>query len=230
MKKSRFSIAVCSVLTAGCQQQGRMSDSQRSPAHLEQKPASIKAVQMPGDKQNDKDAVPLALQQLRPRAQLTVTSPAFDPNAAIPETYSDLGERISPPLQWSNVPAGTQSLVLIMEDPDATEPKPFIHWVLYDVPSTETGLRLALPPSPQLPALAKARQGINSRGTIGYFGPHPPPTDGPHHYHFQVFALDKKLGLLPGKSKDEVMAAMRDHVLAGGELIGLYGQTKEGRP
>ena len=113
-----------------------------------------------------------------------------------------------------------------MEDPDAKRVKPFVHWVAYDIPADSTGLPLGLPALPRLEVpVAGMLQGQNGRGTVGYFGPRPPVGDPPHHYHFQVFALDAKLGLEPGAKREEVLAAMAGHVLAKGEMVATYGQA-----
>ena len=113
-----------------------------------------------------------------------------------------------------------------MEDPDAKRVKPFIHWVAYDIPADSTGLPLGVPTLPRLETpVAGMLQGKNSRGTVGYFGPRTPVGDPPHHYHFQLFAVDRKLGLEPGASREEVLAAMAGHVLARGELVVRYQQA-----
>jgi len=152
---------------------------------------------------------------------IAVSSSAIPAGGVIDVKYSDYGQGISPPLQWSSLPSGTQSVALMMEDPDAGSP-PFVHWMMIN-----------LPPSPgALPANAgKAsaslhgqpiRQGRNSKGERGYFGPRPPAGDPPHHYHFQIFALDSKLDLPEGFSRDALVQAMHGHVLAQGELVGLF--------
>ena len=146
--------------------------------------------------------------------KLKVTSAQFGPGGRIPEAQSSYGAGLSPALSWSGAPAGTRSYVVLTEDPDASTPKPFVHWVVFDVPGTAKGL-----PANGLPAGAKA--GLNGSGKPGYRGPHP-PADGDHHYHFQVFALDRQLGLAETSDRDAVAAAMRGHVLASGELVGLY--------
>ncbi len=156
--------------------------------------------------------------------KLEVSTPAFKSGEPIPGLYGADGENLSPALTWTNLPAGAQSVVILMEDPDATTPKPFVHWTLYDVPARISRLDESMPAIPQLPALDKAKQGRNSRGTIGYTGPRPPKGDPAHHYHFQVFALDAVLKLPPGAGADELINAMRGHVLASGETVGLFSR------
>lgn len=154
--------------------------------------------------------------------QLDVRSPGFDDGQPIPERFSDYGQGISPPLAWSEGPQGTRSFVILMEDPDAPSPSPYIHWVAYNIPGDVTELRESLPGRPALQAPVNLLQGRNSNGSIGYFGPRPPGGDGPHSYHFQVFALDTMLDLPPGAARAEVLEAMRGHVLAKGRVIGAF--------
>lgn len=153
---------------------------------------------------------------------IAVTSSALQAGGAIDVKYSDYGKGISPPLQWSSLPKGTQSVVLMMEDPDAISPLPFVHWTMINLAPS---LR-ALPENVQksfAPLRGQAaRQGTNSKSERGYFGPRPPAGDPPHHYHFQVFALDTKLDLPDGFNRHALLEAMRGHVLAEGELIGLF--------
>jgi Raf kinase inhibitor-like YbhB/YbcL family protein len=155
-------------------------------------------------------------------ATIVVTSPSVASGQAIPLAHADYGEKTSPALQWKGVPATARSLVLLMEDPDAREPKPFVHWILFNLPATVTDLREALPPTPRLPQLDGALQGRNSRGSIGYFGPRPPKGDPPHHYHFQLFALDAALSLDPGATRAQILEAMKGHVVASGSLVGTF--------
>ena len=130
--------------------------------------------------------------------------------------------KISPDLSWTGVPPSAKSLAVFVEDPDAKEPKPFVHWVLYNLPSSITALPESVPGAPRLPEFGGALQGRTSRGTTGYVGPRPPKGDPPHHYHFQVFALDAPLTLDPGADATAVAGAMKGHVLASGELVGTF--------
>jgi Raf kinase inhibitor-like YbhB/YbcL family protein len=149
---------------------------------------------------------------------LTLSSPAFSPNGPIPATYTCDGANTPPPLAWSGVPEGTRSLALIVDDPDAPDPKApkmtFVHWVLYDIPATAH----ALPAGGALPAGAKA--GLNDRKAPGYTGPCPPI--GRHRYFFKLYALDTMTGDLGAATKDALEHAMRGHVRAHAELIGTY--------
>lgn len=173
------------------------------------------------------DVRSLAIRRVEPMSStpIQVRSPAFEPGGEIPYKYSDYGEKSSPELNLGDIPAGTQTLVLLMEDPDAPI-KPFVHWVLFNVPPNRTHLREAMPGEMRLRDLGDANQGLNTRGSVGYFGMRPPYEDPAHHYHFQVFALDRKLDLAPGAERDTVLAAMRGHVLASGEVVGTYRAAK----
>ena len=146
--------------------------------------------------------------------KLKVTSQTFKANGPIPLDNSAYGKSISPQLSWSGAPAGTKAYALLTEDPDAGSPKPFVHWVVYDIPASTRSF-------PSGSVAKGAGEGANGSGKSGYRGPHPPP-DGDHHYHFQVFALDKPLGLQPGADRDAVSAAMKGHVLAEGDLVGVF--------
>lgn len=175
---------------------------------------------------HDEDVNSLAIEQLNPNNEepLAVESPAFASGEPIPHIYAAEGENISPPLQWSEGPEETKSYVVVMEDPDVPEDPPFIHWLIYNIPADVTALNKAVPPLPQLPKPEGALQGKNERGTIGYFGPKPPVGDPAHYYHFQIFALDTELELPFGATQADLVAAMQGHVLAAGEVTGIYSR------
>ncbi|WP_375263025.1 YbhB/YbcL family Raf kinase inhibitor-like protein [Palleronia sp.] len=151
-----------------------------------------------------------------------VTSPAFGDGEAIPAKYAAEQQDISPPLDWAEGPEGTQSYVVMVEDPDVSEEPPFIHWLIYDIPADVTALREGVPGAPELPLPEGAKQGANDHGTTGWFGMRPPQDDPAHHYHFQVFALDTMLDLPHGASRARLIDAMEGHVLSTGELVGTY--------
>ena len=106
-----------------------------------------------------------------------------------------------------------------MEDPDVAQNPPFVHWLLFDLPADVLSLPKGIP---ELAKPAGALQGKNDRGSIGYVGPNPPTTDSTHRYYFQVFALDSKLNLPVGVNREELIEAMKGHVLSSGHYIGLY--------
>jgi len=168
--------------------------------------------------------VPLAIARDETKAttKLDVSSPAI--RSPIPKEHSEYYDGVSPELRWSAV-SGAKSYALIMEDPDAKPITPFVHWVAWNLPASLTSLREGLQEQPRLTEPEGILQGRTSRGTVGYLGPRPPVGDPPHHYHFQMFALDTTLNVPPGSSRDEVLKAMAGHVLAAGELVGEYQQT-----
>ena len=166
----------------------------------------------------------IAIDLVEPKGEgvLTLTS-SFEKDQPIPLAHAADGDDASPPLTFGEAPKGTKSFVLIADDPDADKPKPFVHWLAYDIPADTKALREGMPGTPVMQQPKGMKQGVNSKGSIGYTGPKPPVGDPPHHYHFQLFALDvESLDLKPGATRDEVLAAMKDHVLAEGELVGTF--------
>ena len=152
---------------------------------------------------------------------MQIYSSAFASGGTIPRQYTCEGKDLSPPLRWEDIPTGTQSLALIVEDPDAPDPaapqRIWVHWVLYDIPPHIQELSAGvqrLPPG--------AREGINDWLRKGYGGPCPPI--GRHRYFFQLYALDTTLPALPSPDKDSLQAAMRGHVLAEATLMGRYAK------
>jgi len=152
---------------------------------------------------------------------LTLTSPAFPAGGEIPKVHTCEGDDVSPALQWSGVPEGAASLVLIVDDPDAPDPKApktvWVHWVLYNLPATAAGLPEKVAPD-ALPA--GTLQGVNDWKRTGYGGPCPPV--GRHRYFFKLYALDTVLPDLHQPAKTKLEAAMEGHVLVKAELIGTY--------
>ena len=152
---------------------------------------------------------------------LRITSPAYADGAAMPAKYTCEGDDLSPPLQWSGVPGGTQSLVLIIDDPDAPDPKAprmtWVHWVLYDLPTDSGGLPEDAN-SKGLPAGTKV--GLNDWKRTDYGGPCPPI--GRHRYFHKLYALDTKLSALSRPTKADIEAAMSGHVLEKAEFVGTY--------
>ena len=149
---------------------------------------------------------------------IKLTSTAFEEGQTIPKKYTGAGEDVSPPLQWDNVPKDARSLALICDDPDAPRGT-WVHWVLFNLPADQNQLDEAVPTDKELPG--GARQGKNDFGDIGYGGP-APPKGKPHRYFFQLFALDTKLELAPQAKRSEILTALAGHVLAKGQLMGLY--------
>ncbi len=149
---------------------------------------------------------------------MRLKSEAFRPNEHIPETYAREGEDKSPPLSWSDVPEDTEALALIVEDPDAPRGT-FTHWLMWDIPVNEE--RLPEDVSHAGDFTDGRRQGDNDFDERGYSGPKPPSGEE-HRYVFKLFALDRRLQLAEGSHKDELLRAMRGHILDQTELIGRF--------
>jgi Raf kinase inhibitor-like YbhB/YbcL family protein len=145
---------------------------------------------------------------------LTLTSTDFAEGERIPQehAYRPEGENRAPGLSWTGVPDGTKELALIVDDPDAPREDPWVHWVVYKIPLSATGVP------------GDAVEGENDFGAHGWGGPLPPKGHGTHHYHFKLYALDAEIGLGPGATKVELLEAMEGHVLAEAELVGTYSR------
>ena len=148
---------------------------------------------------------------------LTLTSPAFAAGRPIPRQYSCQGQDQSPPLTWDEPPPGTAGWALIVDDPDAPGGT-WVHWVCYNLPAATRSLPAAASTAATWPD--GTRNGTNSWGRSGYGGPCPP--SGTHHYMFKLYALDAMLALPAGARKEQLLAAMQDHILAQGQLMGTY--------
>jgi Raf kinase inhibitor-like YbhB/YbcL family protein len=151
---------------------------------------------------------------------MQLTSTDFGNGDRLPERFASTADNMSPELSWTDVPPGTRSLVLILDDPDAPG-RSFIHWIVYDIPVSIDHLDQAIDKNGILPAVGRAKQGRNDMHKIGYDGP-APPKGQLHHYYFKLYALDKAVNLEPGTSVEEVRRAMNGHILAEAELIGTY--------
>lgn len=127
-------------------------------------------------------------------------------------------------LSWSAAPNAV-SYAIILEDPDAKPIVPFVHWLAWNIPAAIQQLPEGLQEQHRLTEPEGVLQGATGRGSVGYFGPRPPVGDPPHRYVFQVFALDTMLKIPPGADRDQLLAAMRGHVLAKGRLTGRYQRT-----
>jgi Raf kinase inhibitor-like YbhB/YbcL family protein len=151
---------------------------------------------------------------------LDLTSAAFRHGGPIPKQHTSDGRNVSPPLKWSAPPAGTRSLALLCEDPEAPRGT-FTHWVLFNIPASSLGLKEGV--AQQATSPEATRQGTNDFGKVGYGGPAPPPGK-PHHYHFKLFALDATLDLEAGATKPQLLEAMKGHILGETQMIGVYGR------
>lgn len=155
---------------------------------------------------------------------LSLRSTAFSNGGEIPSKYTCEAGNIAPPLEWDGVPEHARSLVLIVDDPDAPDPKAprmtWVHWVLYNIPPDTTGLEEGtmaddLPPG--------AEEGLNDWNNIGYGGPCPPV--GRHRYFHKLYALDRILEGMNKPSKSKLESAMKGHVIAEAELVGTYAKS-----
>lgn len=152
--------------------------------------------------------------------KLELRSSAFGEGERIPSDFTCEGADISPPLAWSGVPDNAQSLAIIVEDPDASM-KDWTHWLIYDLPTNLTHLPTGIMVEPAF--FAGGSQGLNDFQKQGYGGPCPP--DGQHRYRFKLYALDAMLHLKAGASKQELLQAIRGHILAEGSLTGQYDRS-----
>jgi Raf kinase inhibitor-like YbhB/YbcL family protein len=158
-------------------------------------------------------------------APMTLTSPAFKDNAPLPPEFTGYGDYTSPPLSWRGAPKGTREFVLLVEDLDVPLARFSVHWLLYNIPATVTSLSPVVVdrankthPSP----VKGASQGLNAMKWLGYLPPRPFAGSGLHHYSFTLFALDSDLALADGASKEQVLEAMKGHVIAEAKLVAVY--------
>lgn len=147
----------------------------------------------------------------QPATRFAVSSPAFADNTQIPVEYTCKGRNVPPPLRWENPPGGTQTLALVVDDPDAPS-GPYVHWVVTGIPASTTELG---------PLPAQASVGLNSNGKAEYFGPCPPAGSGVHHYRFQLYALNKPLTLASTTPAPEATKTIADAAIAQGRTVGL---------
>ena len=154
---------------------------------------------------------------------LALSSSSFADQGEIPTRFTCEGDDVSPALAWSGVPAGTKSLALIVDDPDAPDPRApkmtWVHWVVYDLPPSATSLPEAARALP-----SGARDGLNDWKRTGYGGPCPPI--GRHRYFHKLYALDTVLPDLGAATKAQVEEAMKGHVLDRAELVGTYQKAR----
>lgn len=154
---------------------------------------------------------------------ITIWSEAFKNGESIPVEYTCDGKNISPGLSWRGIPAETKSIVLIMDDPDAPMGT-FVHWVLFNLPvdvnKLPSGIRTREPFFTR-----ETHHGVTGFGRVGYGGPCPPT--GVHRYYFRIYALDTLLSLKPGETRKHLDDAMNEHILAKGELFGLYKRLQK---
>lgn len=160
-----------------------------------------------------------------PRPAMTLTTPAFPDGDPIPVKYTQAGEQVSPKLDWTNTPPGTQSFLLHMHDPDVARNKTTdtqVHWLVWNIPGTATGLPEGVPKGADLP---DGSHQTSASGPV-YRGPGAPASGPPHHYTFEIYALDTKLDITPGadafETRTAVMKAVQGHILGKAVYVGLF--------
>lgn len=157
---------------------------------------------------------------------MRIASSAFEQGQPIPRRFTEDGENLSPPLEWTDLPPKTQEFALIVDDPDAPTTDPWVHWLLYNIPMGVVQLPEGMDRNPTTnDPVAGLHQGRNSwnANNVGYRGPSPPKGSGTHHYHFRIYALNRPLNLAPLVQKGSLEAAFKKvQVLAQAELMGTY--------
>jgi hypothetical protein len=159
-------------------------------------------------------------EELEGVAMIKISSPAFSDGERIPEKYTKYGADVSPELVVQDIPEGTKTLAIIMDDPDAPS-KVFTHWLIWNIPADKTVIPEGIEKAEVV--LGIARQGKNNFGEIGYGGPKP-PSGSSHTYCFRVFALDTVLELKSGASRSQLEEAMEGHIIGAGILKGKFGR------
>ena len=144
---------------------------------------------------------------------LKITSGAFGHHESIPDRHTSNGEDVSPAIEWSGLPEGTESIAVVVHDPDAPLVDGFTHWVAYGIDGSATGI-------PE--GGGDETNGVNDMGNQGYNGPAPPPGHGTHHYYFWVYALREDPGLDAGLSRRELLEKIEDLVIEQARLVGTY--------
>jgi Raf kinase inhibitor-like YbhB/YbcL family protein len=168
----------------------------------------------------------VAQQQAAPApSKFKLTTSAYSEASQIPNQYTCADTNVaSPPLQWSNAPKDTASFALIFHDTDAAPAKGAMdvtHWILWNLPASSTELPGGVQPGSSPDGI---QQGKNIRGANGYQGPCPPPGSTPHHYIFELYALDQKLDLTAGATRADLLKAMDGHVIGKASYVGLFGR------
>ena len=158
-------------------------------------------------------------------ATITVSVGGINAQGVLDERYAGYGRNISPPISWTAGPAGTRAYALAWEDPDAGSPPPVIHWIAWNIPASTTSLPRAVHNTGEVLRTPGMRQGRNSHGGLGYTGPHPPVGGPAHHYHVQVFALDKPLALGAEADRAAFVHALQGRVIARGEAQVLFAEA-----
>lgn len=157
----------------------------------------------------------------REAAGVVVTSPSLEPDGRLADRHSAYHENISPPLTWNEV-EGAETYAVVVEDPDAPREKPFVHWMIWNIPGSAGGLPEGVPQAEYIDPPHPIIQGRNDAGQYGWFGPRPPSGHGVHRYYFQVFALDQHVEVGPETPLVELLNILKGHTIAQGELMATY--------
>ncbi|HEY8003846.1 MAG TPA: YbhB/YbcL family Raf kinase inhibitor-like protein [Phenylobacterium sp.] len=165
----------------------------------------------------------ITIQKVDPilKTGVVVSTTAQAPDGRLADRHSAYHDNISPPLSWTAVP-DVRAWAVIVEDPDAPQEQPFVHWMIWNIPGDARGLPEGLPNAERLVTPQGAIQGRNGMHGPGYFGPRPPAGHGLHHYYFQVFALDDAIDMGPETPLPELLNALKARTLASGELVATY--------
>ncbi len=165
-----------------------------------------------------------------PAHEIQVRSQVMASGEMMPRRYTPDGHNLSPPVTWTNLPAGTREIAVLCSDFGAGNPPPWVHWIIYGIPATATGLPEGLPilaDTPMPAELDGAIQGLNGWRRPYYRGP-APPAGTPHIYHFTVYALDAPLGLGPGLDRADLLRAMEGHIIGQGDIVPIYERFATG--
>jgi Raf kinase inhibitor-like YbhB/YbcL family protein len=170
----------------------------------------------------------LTIQRVDPILQtgVLVTCPVQEASGRLPDRYSAYHDNISPPLTWSAVP-DTRAWAIVVEDPDAPQEEPFVHWMIWNLRGELTSLPEGLPNAPRLVSPQDAVQGRNGMEGHGWFGPRPPVGHGVHRYYFQVFALNDTIDMGPETELSELLNALKARTIAQGEMMATYEAPTE---
>lgn len=152
---------------------------------------------------------------------IVVMSPAQDVDGKLADRHSAYHENLSPPITWTQV-EGAETYALIVEDPDAPQEKPFVHWMIWNIPPEAGGLPEGVPLAQRIDPPHPIIQGRNDNGDYGWFGPRPPQGHGVHRYYFQLFALDQQLEVGPDTPLPELLNILKGHTVAQGEMMATY--------
>ena len=165
----------------------------------------------------------LVIQKVTPFGEgaVVLTTPSLDQNGHLEDRHSAYHENRSPPLVWTPV-ENAAAYAIVVEDPDAPREHPFVHWLIWNIPGEATSLPEGLPNEPSLGLIGGATQGVNGNGTVGWFGPRPPPGHGLHRYHFQIFALADRLTFGQNTPLETLVNALKGETLADGLMVAMY--------